>query len=199
MFCSLWKFIFKKLRLFLFQSIIHCNHHYHSNTSNIQIFFWVVLKTHFVQHFKTVWLQSAFFSFTDLKNNPPSKFEFFSNLKIRDEEAFWYEIEVSFFLRLEADFFVLSCYHARHLQQIHWNENFCRMFGLAVIASDAWLNICQILMRLVEASCFKNSLLKSFFWCWNKHLGRTNQMPLEFFRNFWCSLLLLQKFWPGQF
>ena len=36
-----------------------------------------------------------------------------------------------FFLRLEAEFFLSPCYHARHLQQIHWNQIFCKMHGLA--------------------------------------------------------------------
>ena len=27
------------------------------------------------------------------------------------------------------------CYHKRHLQQIHWNQIFCRMYGLSVIGS----------------------------------------------------------------
>ena len=45
-----------------------------------------------------------------------------------------------FFLRLEAVFFILY-YHARHLQLIYWNENFCRMYGLAMIATVARLNI----------------------------------------------------------
>ena len=51
------------------------------------------------------------------------------------------------FLRSETDFFLILCYHARHLQQIHLNENFCRMYSVGVIASVATLNICQILMR----------------------------------------------------
>ena len=45
-------------------------------------------------------------------------------------------------------FFIL-CYHGRLLQQIHWNENFCRMYGLALIVSLARLNICWILTRYV--------------------------------------------------
>ena len=49
-------------------------------------------------------------------------------------------------LMVEADFLVLCC-HARHLQQIHQNENFCMMYGLAVIVSVVTLNICQILMK----------------------------------------------------
>ena len=32
---------------------------------------------------------------------------------------------------------------------MHWNENFRRMYGLALIASIARLNNCQILMRLI--------------------------------------------------
>ena len=45
------------------------------------------------------------------------------------------------------DCFFILCYHARHFLKIHWNENFCRIYGLGVIASVATLNICQILMR----------------------------------------------------
>ena len=66
-----------------------------------------------------------------------------------------------FFLRLE-DVFILL-YHTRQLQQIHWNENFYRMYGLAVIASVARLNICQILMR----SAFKTNLLKPILFIIN--------------------------------
>ena len=49
-----------------------------------------------------------------------------------------------FFSEVRGCFFIL-CYHTKHLQQIHWIEKFCRMYGLAV--SVAKLNICQILMR----------------------------------------------------
>ena len=38
-----------------------------------------------------------------------------------------------FFFRLEAEFFLSPCYHARHLQQIHWFKIFCRIYGLAVM------------------------------------------------------------------
>ena len=64
---------------------------------------------------------------------------------------FWYlklKKHLIFFLRLEAVFFGPILSLTRHLQQIHWIENFCRMYGLAVIASVSRLNICQILMRL---------------------------------------------------
>ena len=37
------------------------------------------------------------------------------------------------FLRLEAEFFLSPCYHARHLQQIHCFKIFCRMYGLVVM------------------------------------------------------------------
>ena len=51
---------------------------------------------------------------------------------------FWYlkvkkKKKLIFFLWLEAVF--ILCYPASHLQQIHWNENFCRMYGLGVILS----------------------------------------------------------------
>ena len=52
-----------------------------------------------------------------------------------------------FFSKVRGCFFIL-CYHARHLQQIHSDENFCRMYVLSTIVSVATLNICQILMRL---------------------------------------------------
>ena len=96
--------------------------------------------------------------------------------RIRDVEAFWYkrEIKIIYFVQLclivwftltlnfwylklkngliyfSEDggwFFLILCYHARHLQQIHWNTNLCRMYGLVLIASVATLNICQILTR----------------------------------------------------
>ena len=62
----------------------------------------------------------------------------------------WYN---HFFLRLETDFFSVLCYHEMYLQQIHWNENLCRMYGLAMIASVATVNICQILRRYCSDSC----------------------------------------------
>ena len=124
---------------------------------------------------------------------------------IRDVEAFWYKTEIkiiyflplclivwftltpnflylklkmaSFFSEVRGWVFLVLCYHARHLQQIHWNENFCRMYGLAVIASIARLNICQILMRflwvLVQSRKFTflksdlKELLQTFFYIFN--------------------------------
>ena len=29
-------------------------------------------------------------------------------------------------------FFFIPCFHAKHLQQIHWNKIFCRMYGLGI-------------------------------------------------------------------
>ena len=52
-----------------------------------------------------------------------------------------------FFSEAGGWFFLILCYHARHLQQIHWNKLLFWMYGLAVIASVPTLNICQILMR----------------------------------------------------
>ena len=40
------------------------------------------------------------------------------------------------------------CYHARHLQQIHWSKLLCGMYGLTAKSSVPRLNICQLLMRL---------------------------------------------------
>jgi hypothetical protein len=51
-----------------------------------------------------------------------------------------------FISEVRGNFFVLF-HHARHFPQIHQNENFCRIYGLAVVASVARLKICQILMR----------------------------------------------------
>ena len=39
------------------------------------------------------------------------------------------------------------CYHARHLQQIHWSKLLCGMYGLMAKSSVPRLNVCQILMR----------------------------------------------------
>ena len=41
------------------------------------------------------------------------------------------------------------CYHARHLQQIHWSKLLCGMYGFMAKSSVSRLNICQILMRLL--------------------------------------------------
>ena len=40
------------------------------------------------------------------------------------------------------------CYHAKHLQQIHWSKLLCGMYGLTAKSSVPRLNICQLLMRL---------------------------------------------------
>ena len=82
--------------------------------------------------------------------------------RIRDVEAFWYKTKIKiiyflrlcvivwftltlnfwyvklkngliFFLWLEADFFLIPCYHPKHLQQIHWNKIFCNMYGLGMM------------------------------------------------------------------
>ena len=50
----------------------------------------------------------------------------------------------SFFSEVRGCFFLILCYHARHLQQIH-----CRIYGLVVIVCIARLNICQILMSII--------------------------------------------------
>ena len=77
-----------------------------------------------------------------------------------------------FFLRLEA-FFSILCYRARHLQQIHWNENFCRMYVLAVIASVARLNICQILMRSNKVRSFLKQCLHNLHFMKAKPFHQT--------------------------
>ena len=75
----------------------------------------------------------------------------------------------SFFLRLEADFFILH-YHARHLQQIHCNRLLFWMFDLAVIASVPLLKICEILMRF-------SSAFNANFWKVNKILWAVLDLP----------------------
>ena len=49
---------------------------------------------------------------------------------------------------------MILCYHTKHLKQVHWNENFCRLYRLAKILSVARLNICQILIRWVDYFCY---------------------------------------------
>ena len=58
----------------------------------------------------------------------------------------------------EADFFLILCYHARHLQQIPLSKLLCGMYGLTAKSSIARLNICQILMRS------PNIYLESFWY-----------------------------------
>ena len=97
--------------------------------------------------------------------------------RIEDVEVFWYKKEIFYFvwlcwfcvivwftltlnfwylklknilifsLRLEADFFLILCYHPRHLQQIHWSKLLCGMYGLMAKSSVAPLNILGLLMR----------------------------------------------------
>ena len=54
------------------------------------------------------------------------------------------------------------CYHARHLQQIHWSKPLCGMYGLTAKSSAPTLNICQILMRY-HVCIIPNFI---FFWLW---------------------------------
>ena len=50
------------------------------------------------------------------------------------------------FLMKMPTFFLILCYHARHLQQIDWSKLLCGMYSTAK-SSISRLNICQILMR----------------------------------------------------
>ena len=58
---------------------------------------------------------------------------------------FWY-LKLKNFLSMRLIFLIL-CYHARHLQQIHWSKLLCGMYGFTAKSSISRLNICQILMR----------------------------------------------------
>ena len=73
------------------------------------------------------------------------------------------------FLRMEADFSFILCYHASHLQQIHWSKLLCGMFGLTAKSSVARLNICQILMRYVSITAWSLS-----------DLSQSQPLPLEY-------------------
>ena len=42
------------------------------------------------------------------------------------------------------------CYHARHLQKIHWSKLLCGIYGFTAKLSISRLNICQILMRWAD-------------------------------------------------
>ena len=46
---------------------------------------------------------------------------------------------------------MILCYHARHMQEIHWSKLLSGMYGLMAKSSVATLNICQILMRLMDS------------------------------------------------
>ena len=74
-----------------------------------------------------------------------SQFEIFSFKKT----AFF------FFSRLEAEFFLSPCHHARHLQQIHWFKIFCRMYGLAVMLTIPRSSTCLLLIRFFISSNWK--------------------------------------------
>ena len=68
---------------------------------------------------------------------------------------------------------------------IEMNTYFCRMLGLAVIASVARLNICQILMRFLE---FLNvNLLEGFKY---RHSAETLVRKEQILHHFDLSLFL---------
>ena len=55
--------------------------------------------------------------------------------------------------------FLILFYHVRHLQQIRLNENFCRIYGLAVIETVTTLKIfCQMFMGLVAIAIYSQVL-----------------------------------------
>jgi hypothetical protein len=60
--------------------------------------------------------------------------------------------QLHFSLRFKANFFMILCYHARHLLQIHWSKLLCGMYGFMAKSSVSRLNICRILMRYVNQS-----------------------------------------------
>ena len=66
---------------------------------------------------------------------------FFSQMRNFEVEIpiwifFWKKRPFFLFLRLEAEFFLSPCYHARHLQQIHWFKIFCRTYDLVMMLSN---------------------------------------------------------------
>ena len=50
--------------------------------------------------------------------------------------------------RLEADFFLIPCYHEKHLQQIYCNKIFGRMYGLGVMLTMTTSKL-HILIQIV--------------------------------------------------
>ena len=93
------------------------------------------------------------------------------------------------------------CYHARNLQEIHWNKLLCGMYGFTAKLSVPRLNICQILMKCIclGKSClqcvslvcpFYNRLKYPFDYSFPKL--KTPQPKF-----FWC--LLYFNFIPGHF
>ena len=53
------------------------------------------------------------------------------------------------------------CYHARHLQQIHWNKFLCRMYGFMAKSFIARLNIVRLLIRKMGRQKICTSLTSS--------------------------------------
>ena len=92
----------------------------------------------------------------------------------------------------DAELFIFDPNHERDLHQIHWNKLLCWMYGLAVIASVARLNICQILMRLrngILLQIFFGPMVRTMLWniessehSWNKILfWLFNGRPLQIY------------------
>ena len=77
----------------------------------------------------------------------------YEKLRVRVNQLKKLKNDLRFCFEAKGWFFLILCYHARHLQQIHWSKLLCGMFGLTVKSSIAGLNICQILMRFVCMLC----------------------------------------------
>ena len=73
-----------------------------------------------------------------------------------DPKFFIFETEKGFIYFSEDGgwYFMILCYCASHLQQIHWSKLLCGMYGLTAKSSVATMNICQLLMICPESRVF---------------------------------------------
>ena len=64
---------------------------------------------------------------------------------------------LKYFFRMEAEFFLILCYHERHSQQVYKNEIFYRMYGLAVMLTISSSTIISLIIRWNLADLGRNT------------------------------------------
>ena len=73
----------------------------------------------------------------------------------------WCELRLMFLasnslLNLRGQNYLCLCYHARHLQQIHWSKLLCGIYGFMAKSSVSRLNILRLLIRFLHIALGKS-------------------------------------------
>ena len=107
---------------------------------------------------------------------------FFSNEKFRGRNpnlrSFFLKKTAFFFWGWRLNFFLSPCYHARHLQQIHW-FNYSKIKSAPKYSYSSIDEACTPIGRVFETNvttflklcsacicCSKNKSRRWLFWCW---------------------------------